>query len=200
MAMKNAYLLIGASLAAILIAFTWWTLYRDIPVDPVEIDYTDEAYVWKAVIGSGRGDFLVRGAKIDTIKHDIEKLIFALNGSGKDPARFHTPDEGEPLSPPKLKLLDQQKGVVTVAVINGEYLTQRMGTTGAHAFMATVTFTLTEHEEVEAVNFVFQEGDHAIPGIYRRDMFRKYWKVKMDDTVKSPISALRVISQNFTYG
>ncbi len=198
--MKNAYALIGMSLVAILIAFTWWTFYRDIPVDPVEIDYTDEAYAWKAVIGSGRGDFLVRGEKIDEINHDIQKLIFAVNRSGKKPERFQPPDDEEPLSLPKLKFLDQQGGIVTVAVINGEYLTQRMGTTGAHAFMATATFTLTEHEDIDAVNFVFQEGDHAIPGIYRRDMFRKYWKVKINGAVKSPISALRVISQNFTYG
>lgn len=182
MAAKNAYAMIGISVAAILIAFTWWTVYRDTPDTPVEIDYTDEAYAWKAVIGSGRGDFLVRGTKIDLIKQDIEKLIFAVNRSGKDPAHFQSPAEGGPLAPPKLKFLDLQEGVVTVAVINGEYLTQRMGTTGAHAFMAKATFTLTEHEDVDAVNFVFREGDHAIPGIYRRDMFRKYWKVKIDGT------------------
>ncbi len=125
---------------------------------------------------------LVRGSKIDQIKHDIHQLVAALNQSSEDPEHFRTPDHQEPIDPPKVKLLgiDDQHHVVNVGIINDEYLTQKMGTTGAEWFLAAVTFTLTEYRQIKFVDFVFREGDHAAPRRdSRQDFLQKgYWQMK----------------------
>ena len=59
-----------------------------------------------------------------------------------------------------------------VSIPNSEYLTQRIGSTGAENFMATTTFTLTEMKGIKFVNFKFKEGDHASPGVYSRADFK----------------------------
>ncbi len=178
--MKKTTIAIGVLSAAILILFIGLMAYQFIILEKMPIDYKDESYTWNARVGTDDGDLLVRGEKIDTIKHDLETLVFAFNRSGSPPESFRTTENREPTDPPRLKLLDMQKGIATVEIINSRYLTQRMGSTGASAFMAAATFTLTEHEDVAAVRFVFKEGDHAIPGVYQREIFRKYWKIGMN--------------------
>ena len=125
---------------------------------------------------------LIRGSKLDQIKDDMRQLIAALNQSSDNPEIFCTPAGREPTDPPKVKLLgiDDQHHVVNVEIINDEYLTQKMGTTGAEWFLATVTFTLTEYRKIKFVDFVFREGDHAAPGRYsRQDFLQKgYWQMK----------------------
>src|SRR4030043_1189513 len=139
--------------------------------------YESNAYTWYTVIGSKDGDLLVRGRKIDHIKNNIHKLIFALNRSKKDPETFRTPKDKDPTDPPKLKLIDIQGPVANIKVINGEFLTQRMGSTGAEEFLAAATFTLTEYDPIKLVNFIFEKGDHAAPGTYSRKTFSKTWKI-----------------------
>lgn len=128
-------------------------------------------YIWSIESSPKSKDILVRGKKIDRIKNDINKLIYALNESKKDPETFATPPGEEPLGSPKLKLRDIKEKVVNVEIVNAEYLTQRMGTTGAEHFLAVATFTLTEHDDIKFVNFIFREGDHAAPGLYSRKRF-----------------------------
>jgi len=142
-----------------------------------KINYASEDYTWNVVMGSSGGDALVRGKKIDAIKSDINKLIFALNKSDQDPETFRTAENSEPTDPPKLKLIGIQDQVVNVEVINATHLTQRMSTTGAEVFLAVATFTLTKHENIKFVNLIFQEGDHAAPGLYSRKQFLRNWKV-----------------------
>lgn len=140
--------------------------------------YQSDDYVWRAEPGLKEGAFLVRGRKLDRIKQDISKLICALNKSENDPETFRTPESREPTDPPKLKLVGLKGDVVSVEVINAEHLTQRMGTTGADIFMAVATYTLTEHDNIRQVNFIFEEGDHAAPGLYDREHFLDRWKIK----------------------
>jgi hypothetical protein len=139
--------------------------------------YQNKAYTWYVPSGSKDDNLLIRGAKIDKIKNDIKKLIYALNKSKEDPETFRTPENKEPTDPPKLKLKGIEETVVNVEVINHEYLTQRMGSTGADEFLAVATFTLTEYDHIKGVNFIFEVGDHATPGLYSREYFLKNWKV-----------------------
>lgn len=92
-----------------------------------------------------------------------------MNKSEKNPESFRTPENMEPNDPPKLKLLGIKGETVNVEVINDEYLTQRMGSSGAETFLAAATYTLTEHANIKYVNFVFGGGDHAEPGVYSRE-------------------------------
>ncbi|NGM63872.1 hypothetical protein [Sphingobacterium sp. SGR-19] len=47
-------------------------------------------------------------------------------------------------------------------------LTQQMGTAGAQQFMVSTTYSFTELPHVRYVAFGFDEGDHAMPGVYHR--------------------------------
>ena len=138
--------------------------------------YEEKDYTWYSEIGSKDRDLLIRGEKLDLIKNDINKLIYAINRSDKDPELFRTPEDKEPIGPPKLKLISIEGEVISVEVINDEYLTQRMGSTGAAEFLTTATFTLTEYDNIKFINFIFEEGDHAVPGLYSREDFFRTWK------------------------
>ncbi|WP_028296578.1 hypothetical protein [Olivibacter sitiensis] len=59
-----------------------------------------------------------------------------------------------------------------VKIPNAAYLTQNMGTSGARTFLAEATYAFTELPEIEVVHFDFKEGDHAIPGYYKRSNFK----------------------------
>jgi len=71
---------------------------------------------------------------------------------------------------PEIKLewvkLEGDKAVVNNA--NATFLTQRSGTQGARAYLAEATYALTELKSIAAVQFIFTEGDHARPGVYKR--------------------------------
>jgi len=51
-------------------------------------------------------------------------------------------------------------------------LTQRMGTTGAFTYMSELIYSLTEVPSINFVAIDFEEGDHAVPGIYQRSDFK----------------------------
>jgi hypothetical protein len=141
-------------------------------------DFALDAYTWNADFGPKGESILIRGNKLDGIKGDINKLIFAVNKSDKDPETFRTPKDKEPADLPKLKLVNVNGDTAHIEVINAGYLTQRMGSTGAEQFLAIATFTLTECDNIRYVNFIFEEGDHAIPGYYSRRTFSERWVVR----------------------
>jgi hypothetical protein len=58
-----------------------------------------------------------------------------------------------------------------VSIDDASYLTQQSGSEGAQAYLAEATYSLTELAGIVAVNFSFEEGDHAQPGVYTRDSF-----------------------------
>jgi hypothetical protein len=137
--------------------------------------FPDNDYIWHVeVVSPAKTEALVRGRKIDAIRNDEKKLVAALNGTSTDPEKFRTKAGREPDAPPKVKLLYVKKNIASVEVINAEYLTQRMGSSGAQAYIASVTFTLTENPQIKRVNFIFEEGDHAMPGTYSRQDFKNY--------------------------
>lgn len=145
--------------------------------------HPDYDYIWHIeVSSSAKTVALVRGGKIDAIRNDDKKLIAALNGTSKDPETFRVKAGLEPNAPPKVKLLTVKNQIASVEVINAEYLTQRMGSSGAQAYLASVTFTLTEDPQIKKVKFIFEEGDHAMPGIYTRQDFKNYMIVSPADS------------------
>jgi Sporulation and spore germination len=142
----------------------------------------DYDYIWHVEVdASAKTVALVRGGKIDAIRNDEKKLIAALNGTNKDPETFRVKAGREPNAPPKVKLLTVKNQIASVEVINAEYLTQKMGSSGALAYLASVTFTLTENPQIKKVNFVFEGGDHAMPGTYTRQDFKNYKVVSQVD-------------------
>lgn len=72
-----------------------------------------------------------------------------------------------------LNAVQQRSDTVFVRIDSAAYLTQAMGSAGARGFITLATYILTEADGVEYVCFDFQEGDHAAPGLYSRDYFKK---------------------------
>ncbi|MEW6184342.1 MAG: GerMN domain-containing protein [Thermodesulfobacteriota bacterium] len=144
---------------------------------PEKKNYQDPEFIWRTVRGTPEGDLLIRGKHIDQIKGNVKDLIRALNKSDQDPESFRTPKDREAADPPKVKLKEIKNKTAFVEIINAEYLTQRMGSSGAEEFLAVVTYTLTEHPNIQIVHFIFEEGDHAVPGPYSRKYFLTNWKV-----------------------
>jgi len=119
-------------------------------------------------------DLLVRGSKLRGLKGDINKIIIALNKSTFEAESAGVQGAGVPLEPPKLRLQNVAEGIAHVEIISAEYLTQRMGTSGAQNYLAAATYSLTEANGVRGVDFIFPEGDHAAPGVYNRESFKDY--------------------------
>jgi len=63
---------------------------------------------------------------------------------------------------------------IYVHIPHSEMLTERIGSTGAEMYLASTTYSLTELKNIKYVNFDFEEGDHASPGVYTRDNFKNF--------------------------
>ena len=73
-----------------------------------------------------------------------------------------------------LEWIKQEGSKAFVKIADASYLTQQSGTEGARAYLAEVTFSLTELKGIKEVDFSFKEGDHARPGVYRRENFKGF--------------------------
>jgi hypothetical protein len=71
----------------------------------------------------------------------------------------------------KLEFIKTAGDTVFVKVGNSQYLTQKMGSTGAEAVLAELTYNLTEVSGIHNVHLAFLRGDHASPGTYSRTYF-----------------------------
>jgi hypothetical protein len=71
----------------------------------------------------------------------------------------------------KLEFVKISQDTIFVRIKDSEFLSQRMGTTGARSFLSVATYMLTELKGIHYVNFDFTEGDHAVPGTYNRGEF-----------------------------
>ena len=74
----------------------------------------------------------------------------------------------------KLEWVKQEGNKAFVKIADARYLTSGSGTEGANAYMAEVTFSLTELQGIKEVDFSFIEGDHARPGVYTREDFNNF--------------------------
>jgi hypothetical protein len=74
----------------------------------------------------------------------------------------------------KLESVKQDGKRIYLKIENSYFLTRESGTEGASAYLAEVTFSFTEFKGIEEVEFVFQEGDHARPGVYTRENFKNF--------------------------
>ncbi len=71
----------------------------------------------------------------------------------------------------KLEWIKQEGDIIFLKIEEADYLTRESGTLGARAYLAELTFSLTELKGISKVNLSFKEGDHARPGVYERGDF-----------------------------
>lgn len=106
-------------------------------------------------------EFLVRGKLLDQISGSSNHLIQALNR--RDPEC-------------KIELTGLKNDTIHIRFTNEEYLTERMGSTGAFCFLGETVFTLTENDSIKFVDIQIEYGSHASPGVYKRSDFQELEK------------------------
>jgi len=140
----------------------------------------EQQYVWRAEYDSEGAARLVRGKRIRDISAEMNKLISALNRSVEKSELSRVSGDRDLSELPKITLRKTAPPVVVVEIVNDKYLSEAMGSSGAQDYLAIVTYTLTESPGIRSVEFVFQPGEHAMPGVYSRESFSGYTIVKKD--------------------
>lgn len=100
-------------------------------------------------------EIIIKGLLVDKTLRDSKKIISELN-TGQNT---------------KIVYIKESNDTLYVKLTNEYSLTEQSGTTGAWWYLAGVTFTLTETEDINFINYDFEEGSHLSPGIYNRDKF-----------------------------
>jgi hypothetical protein len=141
----------------------------------------DRHYIWHVEHDPVKGvDLLVRGRYLDHIKLDAGKLVLALNKAEEDDEAVRPRGQEVTMDLPKISLRNIEQRIANIEIQNDKYLTEGMGSSGAQDYLAEVTYTLTENPGIKSVNFIFTEGEHAMPGLYSRESFTGYTIVKKD--------------------
>jgi hypothetical protein len=98
-------------------------------------------------------EYLFKGRLIDSLGKSPNELIEILNKRTKQP---------------KLACIAIRLDTIIIQVLDDEYLTEQMGTTGAYCYLGETVFTLTENDLIRFVKIEMDSGSHASPGIFTR--------------------------------
>ena len=102
-------------------------------------------------------DYIIRGKMLDSISRSPDELINILNRRK---------------SKCKIEYLKFSNDTLIIKILDDEYLTEQMGTSGAECYLAETIFTLTENDLIKFVRIEMDFGSHASPGLYTRDNFK----------------------------
>lgn len=116
----------------------------------------DAHYFWEADQDSPKGLMMKKSRPINPDSLTTGSLVEVLNN-------LHPYVE--------LSYVKTSGDTIFVKINKSTYLTQRMGSSGAEAYMAEVTYNLTELTGINFVDINFKMGDHAEPGTYSRTDF-----------------------------
>lgn len=103
-------------------------------------------------------EYLIRGHLIDEVSHSPADLIAALNKRDTQC---------------KIEYIDLLNDTLHVRILNDEFLSEQMGSTGAYCYLGETVYTLTEHDSIEWVKIDMQVGSHASPGVFGRANFKE---------------------------
>ena len=106
-------------------------------------------------------EYLTRGKMLDSIAKSPNELIEILNMR---------------LSKCKIEYVEIIGDTLKIRVLEDEYLTEQMGTSGADCYMAETIYTLTENDLIQFVRFEMDYGSHADPGLYCRKNYERMIK------------------------
>ncbi len=67
-----------------------------------------------------------------------------------------------------LEFVKTSYDTIFTKISESEFLSQHMGSAGADFYLKAATYLLTDLKDVNYVSFQFPEGDHAVPGVYKR--------------------------------
>jgi hypothetical protein len=140
----------------------------------------EQNYVWRAEYDSEGAAKLIRGKRIQDIRAEMNKLVSALNRAMEKSELSRVSGDHVQSEFPKITLQKIEPPTVVVEIVNDKYLSEAMGSSGAQDYLAMATYTLTENPGIRSVEFVFEPGEHAMPGVYSRESFSGYTIVTKD--------------------
>ena len=115
-------------------------------------------FYWKADFDTVTNhEIIVKGRLVDSLGKSPIELINILNKRNVQP---------------KIEYIDIQSDTIKIQIINDEFLTEQMGTTGAYCYLGETVFTLSENDLIKFVKIEMDSGSHASPGIYTRMDFK----------------------------
>ena len=102
------------------------------------------SFIWYPSVDPKGGIILKRGNKLSAVKN-VDSAITLVAEKFKI----------------KLKKIKTEGDTIFLEIVNTNYFTQQMGSTGSSEFMLSCIYTLTDHFGFNYVNFSFEEGDHG---------------------------------------
>jgi hypothetical protein len=117
---------------------------------------SDLHYFWTSDFDPKKGMVMKKTTPVSKDSLTTENMINMLNG--------YYPEI-------KLEFSRISNDSIYLKIKKSTYLTQQMGSSGAEAYLAEVTYNLTEVNGISYVNIAFRPGDHAVPGTYSRTDF-----------------------------
>ena len=116
----------------------------------------DAHYFWEADQDSPKGLMMKKSRPISLDSLTTGSLVQVLNNLHPNVELSYVKTSGD---------------TIFVKINKSTYLTQRMGSSGAEAYLADATYNLTELAGINFVDINFKMGDHAEPGTYSRTDF-----------------------------
>jgi len=112
----------------------------------------------------------------DTVKNkEILIKVKIIDSLGKSPNELiEILNKRKPKA--KIAYIDILSDTIQIRILNDEYLTEQMGTTGAYCYLGETVFTLTENESIKFVRIEMNSGSHASSGVYSRNDFKDLMK------------------------
>jgi hypothetical protein len=118
--------------------------------------YKDTHYFWSSDFDPKKGMMMIRSRPIPADSLTAGNIIQTLNQMYPEI---------------KLSVTKVSNDSIFIKIKNSKYLTNQSGSSGAEAYLAEVTYNLTELKGINFVYFNFKEGNHAAPGTYSRTDF-----------------------------
>lgn len=119
---------------------------------------TDSHYFWSADLDPKKGLVMIRTKPLPDDSLKAPNIIQMLN------------DQYPEI---QLRFSKVSNDSIFVKINKSNYLTQQIGSSGAEAYLAEVTYNLTELKDIHFVDISFKAGDHASPATYTRTDFIK---------------------------
>lgn len=120
---------------------------------------------WITVVDTESNAFiLTKNPRWDNPTIDVESMIRWVNKHSKFTVIFER----------------IERDTLFVSLENAELVTNQSGTAGATTQFAELTYSLTELQGINYVDYSFEAGSHASPGVRSRSDFVDYMKVMPD--------------------
>ena len=116
----------------------------------------DSHYFWSSDADSPKGLEMIKSRPLPTDSLTQTNIIQLMN-------------EAYPEIP--LSFIKVSHDSIFLKIKKSNYLTEQLGSSGADAYIAEVTYNLTELKGINFVDIRFKAGDHASPGTYSRTDF-----------------------------